>query len=1354
MKRILGFSSKNLIRLVLLASVLLLANASVTDVRATALAYTNAAAASWGSSINWSPNSNWSTGTWKTNTVNSALRLNFGNSTAYTANALYSAAEGMTTIDVSSGVETRALVIGNGSGVNANLTVSGGSLVAIQSGTTTPVLVGTPGQTGTMTATLILSGGNLQITNGANASTMSVLFRGGATSKAAVIITNGSILAVDQVNIGDPSNQDNQWVLGAAGTINLGGSGSSGTILLRSIANGKAAFVKATNNFDGGILKVSGAEQSGRPLLGTNLVNNILAGGLTVDCQTYDARIVSGLMNGISGTDGGLIKLGSGTLSLSQSCTYNGTTTVRAGTLALGSSMTFAGGAVRVAAGSTLAINVSNNAISLSSLSCTNASLTFNYGVFSGYTNAVANVTTLDLNGTVTVNLSGAAFPVTNLTLLNFSSKTGSGSFTLGNLPSGAAATLTDTGSSLVLNITTASIQTLTWTGAADNIWQVNGQADWNPAGSTYLEYSSGTGDVVTFDDTFTGGTVSISGVVNPASITVNNTVNSYAFSGSGQIGGSTGIAKSGTNSLTISNSNSFTGAVTVTAGTLFVGHANALGATNAGTVVSGGGTVGLGSAGATTVSGESISISGAGVGGALGALRGCGTGPNVWAGPVVVAGQSARIGTEANGALTVSGNITDNGANYELFIRPGASGAVTISGTNNNFGSTRFFSDATAKATLKVGANNALSTNQLTMGPGYLDLNGYNQTVSGIVDVSGAGVITNNAASASVLTINGNSATNSTSSTIQDGSGQISVLKTGTGRQNLKGVNTYTGPTMVNAGELDVVLPMSSTALTIGSGAILSVTTSNRSWSVSAMSVTNANLVLNFGKISGTPQTPFNPTVLNVSGNNTINITATNLAIGQIVLISYGSKSGSGSFQLGTLPDNVQAALADTGSAIVLNVSFAPQTLTWSGGVTGSWNTNGTLDWSAGIAAYQEYAPGVGDVVVFDDSASTFSVIISNAVHPYMVTVSNNLNPYTIGGGGGIVGTNVVVKSGTNSLTFTNANSYSGNTTINAGTLFVNNSAGSGTGSGNVIVSSGATLRGSGTIGGSVTVNPGGTFGPGTASFSALTVSNSVSLSGTANFRINKSGLTLTNDAILGASSVAAGGQLTVTATGDVLAASDSFALFSRGVGAGWFTNVTLPTLAAGLSWDTNDLAVNGTLDVYTFTTMPLSVAVRTNIPALISAAKLANHLGSSRAAAGYPTGWTASVTTAPTNGITSLADGALTYTATAPNAVEDHFNITFGDGHGWQSMAVSVSIAAQNVSSTVASFTITPAGDFILLASGMPSTAYDIQAADSVSGPWATIGSATTASNGVLTFTDADAPNHSNRYYRLKQQ
>ena len=81
------------------------------------------------------------------------------------------------------------------------------------------------------------------------------------------------------------------------------------------------------------------------------------------------------------------------------------------------------------------------------------------------------------------------------------------------------------------------------------------------------------------------------------------------------------------------------------------------------------------------------------------------------------------------------------------------------------------------------------------------------------------------------------------------------------------------------------------------------------------------------------------------------------------------------------------------------------------------------------------------------------------------------------------------LTKTGTGTFTLTGANIYTGGTTVNAGSLFVNtpkNFTDSGTGTGSVTVNSGATLGGSGSIGGgvigngAVTVNSGATLAPG----------------------------------------------------------------------------------------------------------------------------------------------------------------------------------------------------------------------------------------------------------------------------------
>src|SRR5262249_11121072 len=82
------------------------------------------------------------------------------------------------------------------------------------------------------------------------------------------------------------------------------------------------------------------------------------------------------------------------------------------------------------------------------------------------------------------------------------------------------------------------------------------------------------------------------------------------------------------------------------------------------------------------------------------------------------------------------------------------------------------------------------------------------------------------------------------------------------------------------------------------------------------------------------------------------------------------------------------------------------------------------------------------------------------------------------ISGSGGML-----TKAGLGTLTLAAANTYTGNTVVNGGNLFVTNPPGSsGTGYGSVTVNSGAALGGTGTVGGPVTVTGGKLIaGPGT---------------------------------------------------------------------------------------------------------------------------------------------------------------------------------------------------------------------------------------------------------------------------------
>ncbi len=102
------------------------------------------------------------------------------------------------------------------------------------------------------------------------------------------------------------------------------------------------------------------------------------------------------------------------------------------------------------------------------------------------------------------------------------------------------------------------------------------------------------------------------------------------------------------------------------------------------------------------------------------------------------------------------------------------------------------------------------------------------------------------------------------------------------------------------------------------------------------------------------------------------------------------------------------------------------------------------------------------------------------------------------------IAGSNGLTKTGSGALILTGANNYTGTTTINAGTLLVDNSSGSGTGNSGVLVTSNGVLGGTGLVGGSVNITGTGPLlgsallgGDGTAASGTLTLANNVTLSG-----------------------------------------------------------------------------------------------------------------------------------------------------------------------------------------------------------------------------------------------------------------
>ena len=107
-----------------------------------------------------------------------------------------------------------------------------------------------------------------------------------------------------------------------------------------------------------------------------------------------------------------------------------------------------------------------------------------------------------------------------------------------------------------------------------------------------------------------------------------------------------------------------------------------------------------------------------------------------------------------------------------------------------------------------------------------------------------------------------------------------------------------------------------------------------------------------------------------------------------------------------------------------------------------------------------------------------------------YAVTYTGNPSLTFTGAGTGsfdkvFSGTGGLTKSGAGTWTLGVTNTYSGATNVNVGTLLVNNTSGSGTGTSAITVASGATLGGTGALSGAVTVT--GKIAPGSTGIESL---------------------------------------------------------------------------------------------------------------------------------------------------------------------------------------------------------------------------------------------------------------------------
>jgi autotransporter-associated beta strand protein len=393
------------------------------------------------------------------------------------------------------------------------------------------------------TADLTLSGGvdNNGSTLTATAASSRTITISGVVSDSGSLIKNGAgilMLTGNNTYSGSTTISLGTLQIGNNSASTLGSGNYSGTIansgslVFSSTANqtlagalsGSGALVKsstgtlsltAANSYSGNITINAGTLEIGGAgvLQNGNLTNGILNNG-TLSINTSANQTLAGVLSGT----GALNKSNSGTLTLSSSNTYAGSTTIQAGTVSIA---TFGNGSAEGSFGAS-SDATQNLILSGGTILYTGANATANRG----FTLANGSSSTID------VSTSGIS-----LTL------SGSSANTTGSLVKAGAGTLVLSGNHSYTGSTTISAGALHIAGGA-----LLGGGDYG-------------GDISN------QGTLQINVSPGPSQTL------------SGTISGSGNLIKIGNGILALSGNSSFSGGIAVNGGTLQIGHDNALGA-------------------------------------------------------------------------------------------------------------------------------------------------------------------------------------------------------------------------------------------------------------------------------------------------------------------------------------------------------------------------------------------------------------------------------------------------------------------------------------------------------------------------------------------------------------------------------------------------------------------------------------------------------------------------------------------------------------------------------------------------------------------------------------------------------
>jgi autotransporter-associated beta strand protein len=483
-----------------------------------------------------------------------------------------------------------------------------------------------------------------------------------------------------------------------------------------------------------------------------------------------------------------------------------------------------------------------------------------------------------------------------------------------------------------------------------------------------------------------TGSLSTSSAITNNGSLVFNRSnaiVQGTDFSSSAIAGTGSLTLNSGT--LTLSSANTYSGGTTLSSGTIILNNASAIG-TGALTIT--GGTID-----STTGSALTLSTNNAQYWNGDFAFR-TNSGLNMGTGNIILGGN--RTVTFGQGTTTIAGNISGSGFGL---TKQGPSGILILTGSNSYTGTT-----TAGQGTLVISGGSAISDTGTVSVAAALTVNG-SETIGSL---QGAGNTT--IASGQTLTVaeTGN----------QTYSGQIlgsgGLTKTGSGTMTLSGASSYTGATTVTVGTLTLAAAdriSDSSNLLVNGG----------SFNIAGFNETVGSVTLTSGTLAGTGTLTSSSGYDVQSGTISVNLGGavglTKSTLGSVILTGNNSYSGSTVISAGTLSISSIGALASTSG---INLDNATN-LTYTG-------STGNLAKSITVTS------GTGTI----ENAGTALLTLSGALTKNGTTLvlKGGSNGITVTGsiGGAAPNSDLLIDGGVTTLA--NANTYTGTTTVNSGTL------------------------------------------------------------------------------------------------------------------------------------------------------------------------------------------------------------------------------------------------------------------------------------------------------------------------------